>query len=124
MRRDDAVAAARPHHRDVSDFRFPAAAALEQHAAERLVGENAGEVVHPAIAFGLADHGDDLVGSELALADTGLKPGGVLHALQFDFRDLNGHSASSSIVLFAVRPNASTAPPRRGASSRSLRRDR
>ena len=86
---------------------------LQQHAAERLVGEDAGEVVDAAIAFGLADHGDDLVGGELALADAGLEPGGVLHALQFDFGDFNGHSALSSLVLFArqaVRVHGTTSP--------------
>ena len=34
-------------------------AVLHQHAAERLVGENAGEIVDAAIAFGLADDGDN-----------------------------------------------------------------
>ena len=36
---------------------------LQQHAAKRLVGEDAGEIVDAAIALGLADHGDDLVGA-------------------------------------------------------------
>ena len=31
--------------------------------AKRLVGENAGEIVDAAIALGLADDGDDLVGA-------------------------------------------------------------
>ena len=79
------------------DVLLGAPAALQQHAAERLVGENASEVVHPAVAFGLADHGNDLVGGELTLADAGFEPRGVLHALQFDFGNLDGHSALSSL---------------------------
>ena len=63
VRRDDAVAAARPDHRDLRDLRFGAAAVLVQHRAKRLVGEDAGEIVDAAIAFGLADHRDDLVGA-------------------------------------------------------------
>ena len=51
------------------DLGFAALAVLDQHAAERLVGEDAGEVVDAAIAFGLADHGDDLVGGELPAGD-------------------------------------------------------
>ena len=66
VRRDHAVAAARPHHRDLRDVGLAAPAVLHQDAAERLVGENAGEIVDAAIAFGLADDGDDLIGRELA----------------------------------------------------------
>ena len=91
VRRDDAVAAARPHHRNLLDVRFGAAAELLQHRAERLVGENAGKIIDAAIAFGLADHGDDLVGTELALLDQRLHAGCVLNVLQFDFGDFDGH---------------------------------
>ena len=45
------------------DLGFAALAVLEQHRAKRLVGEDAGEIVDAAIAFGLADHRDDLVGA-------------------------------------------------------------
>ena len=92
MRRDDAVAAARPHHRDFRDLGFGAAAELLQHRAERLVGEDAGEIVDAAIAFGLADDGDHFIGLELSLLIAGLDAGGVLHVLQFDFGDFNSHA--------------------------------
>jgi hypothetical protein len=95
------------------DFRFPAPSVLQQHAAKRLVGENAGEVVHAAVAFGLADHSNDLIGGELALADAGLQPGGILHALQLDFSDLNGHSTFSlncSVCRQAERVHGTTSP--------------
>ncbi len=64
---------------------------LHQHAAKRLVGEDAGEIVHAAIAFGLADDRDDLIGGELAVRDASLDAGRVLHRLQFDFGDFDGH---------------------------------
>ena len=53
---------------------------LRQHAAERLVGEDAGEIVDAAVAFGFADDGDHLVGGELACGNALLQAGGVLHA--------------------------------------------
>ena len=92
MRRNDAVAAAGPHHRNLLDVGLATLAVLHQHTAERLVGENAGEVVDAAIAFGLADHGDDFVGGELPLFDGVLHAGRVRYGLQFDFDDLNSHS--------------------------------
>ena len=94
MRRDDAVAAARPDHRDVRDLGLAALAELLQHAAKRLVGENAREIVDAAIAFGLADDRDHLVGAELALGDARLQAGGVLHGLELDLRDLDRHSSA------------------------------
>ena len=66
-------------------------AELHQRAAKRLVGENAGEIVDAAVAFGLADDGDDLIGGELAVLDAGFEPRRVLHGLQLDFGDFNGH---------------------------------
>ena len=63
MRRDDAVAAAGPDHRNLRDLLLRAAAVLAQHRAKRLIGEDAGEIVDAAIALGLADDGDDLVGA-------------------------------------------------------------
>ncbi len=66
---------------------------LAQHRAKRLIGEDAGEIVHAAVAFGLADDGDDLVGLELAVADARLHARRVLHVLQFDFGNLDSHYA-------------------------------
>ena len=76
----------------------PRRAELEQHAAERLVGENAGEVVDPAIAFGLADHGDHLVGVELARRDPVLEPARVLHASSVRFSRLRSPFSLSSLL--------------------------
>jgi len=91
MRRDDAVAAARPHHRDGGDLRFAALAVPLQRAAKGLIGQDAREVVHAAIAFGLADDGDHFVRGELPAGDAGIEPGGVLHRLEFDLCDLDRH---------------------------------
>ena len=41
-----------------------ALAVPEQYATKSLVGENAGEVVDPAISFGFADDSNDFVGLE------------------------------------------------------------
>ena len=73
------------------DFLFGAAAELFQHRAERLIGEDAGKIVDAAIALGLADDRDDLVGFELTLVDCGLHAGGVLHILQFDLGNFDSH---------------------------------
>src|SRR6185437_100205 len=89
---DDAVAAARPHHRDLIDRFLVALAVLEQHAAEGLVGEDAGEVIDPAISLGFTDNSNDVVGFEQAVGDALFKAGGVRHRLQFDFENFNRHS--------------------------------
>ena len=91
VRRDHAVAAAGPHHRDLRHRLLGTAAELDERAAKRLVGEDPGKVVDAAIAFGLADDRDHLVGAELPLADRGLEAGGILHVLQFDLGNFNGH---------------------------------
>ena len=99
VRRDDAITAARPNHRHVVDLGFGARAELEQHAPKRLVGQNAGEIVDPAIAFGLADHRDDLVGAELAGRDQSLKAARILNGFQFDLRNFNRHSRETPRCL-------------------------
>ena len=93
MRGYDAVAAARPDHRNLGDLLFRAAAEPSQHCAKRLIGENAGKIVDAAVAFGLADDGDDLIGVELSVADASLHARSILHVLQFDFGDLDSHYA-------------------------------
>ena len=75
---------------------------LLQHRAKRLVGQDAGEIVDAAIAFGLADDGDHFIRLELSIADAGLDAGSVLHVLQFDLGDLNSHYAKSSLFLILV----------------------
>ena len=61
MRRDYAVAAARPYHRHLRHLAGRARAVLPEHAPERLVGEESCEIVHAAVALGLADHRDHIV---------------------------------------------------------------
>jgi hypothetical protein len=66
-----------------------------EHPAERLVGEDGGEIVDAAVAFSLADHRDHLVCREPAGADALLQSRGVLHGLQLDLRDFNRHPSFS-----------------------------
>jgi hypothetical protein len=85
-----------------------------QHAAKGLVGQDAREVVHAAVAFGFADDGDHLVRSELPARDACLEPGGVLHVLELDFCDLDCHHnlkprvcarcITQSYAAYAARP--------------------
>ena len=91
VRGNDPVAAARPHHRDLVDGFFIALAVLEQHAAESLVGEDAGEVVDPAISLGFSNDSNDFVGLEQPAGDAFFQAGGVGHGLQFDFENFNRH---------------------------------
>src|SRR5215813_12155513 len=101
--RDDAVAAARPDHRDGGDLRFAALAVALQRAAKGLIGQDAREVVHAAIAFGFADDGDHFVRTELSADDAGIESGGVLHRFEFDLCNLDRHPASAPYVLAYIR---------------------
>src|SRR6202011_162250 len=74
------------------DLRLAAAALAREDAAERLVGEDAGEVVDAAVALGLADDGDDFVGHELSGADAVAQAGRILHVLELDLCDFDRHS--------------------------------
>ena len=69
VRRDHPVATTRPHHRHLADPLRPAMAFIEQHAAESLIGENTREIIHPAVTLRLADHGNDVIGSQLLCVD-------------------------------------------------------
>ena len=91
VRRNHAVAAAGPHHGNVRDVGFAAVAALLEHGAERLIGQNAGEIVDAAIAFGLADHRNHLVGAERAGLDACFHAGSVHHGLQLHLGNHNSH---------------------------------
>ena len=91
VRRDDPVAATGPRHRDLLDLLAAACAAVGEDAPERLVGEDAGEVVDTAVAFGLPDDGDDLIGPEGAVLDESLEARGVRHAQDLDLADLDRH---------------------------------
>ena len=73
----DAVAAARPHHRNLIDCRLFALAVLEQSLAERLVGKDSREVVDPAVSLGLADDADDFVCRKPLIGDRFFKTRGV-----------------------------------------------
>jgi hypothetical protein len=79
VRRDNPIAAARPDHRDRRNLRFAALAVFLQGAAKSLVGEDAREVVHAAVALGFPDDGDHLVRGELSARNASLEPGGILH---------------------------------------------
>jgi hypothetical protein len=103
VRGDDAVAAARPDHRDGGDLRFAALAVPLQRAPKGLIGQDAREIVHAAIAFSLADDGDHFIRRELPAGDAGIEPGGVLHGLEFDLCNLDRHPASAPYVLVYMR---------------------
>src|SRR4029077_10505505 len=75
-----------------------ALAVLHQHAPEREVGEETGEVVDPAVALGLADDRDDLVSGELAREDALLETRRILNALELDLRDFDGHRGVLSLL--------------------------
>ena len=111
MRRDHAIAAARPHHRDLRDIGFAALALLQEHAAECLVGEDAGEVVDTAIAFRLADDGYDLIRPELAVGDAGLETGCVFDGLELDLRNFNPHSYTPAFMRGLAWPLSITSYP-------------
>ncbi len=83
---------------------------LHQHAAKRLIGKDAGEVVHAAVAFGLSDHGDDLIGGELPRLDPLLHAACIGYGFQLDFRDFNGHQVASPVNI--CTDDASRAPGR------------
>jgi hypothetical protein len=94
VRGNHAVAAAGPDHRDLLDRFGRSRAVLQQDGAECLIGQDAGEIIDAAIAFGLADNGDDFVGSEIAPAYMFGEARGVHHALDLDLGDFNGHERS------------------------------
>src|SRR5262249_34076566 len=88
VRGDDAVATARPDHRNGGDLHLAALAVFLQRPAKGLVGQDAREVVHAAVALGLPDDGDHLVRAELPASDACLEPGSILHGLELDLCDL------------------------------------
>ena len=77
MRREHAVAAARPDHGDFADLLLAARAVLEQDSAKGGVRQDAREVVDPAVALGLADHGHDLIRRHTARHDQLVQAGSV-----------------------------------------------
>ena len=91
VRRNHAITAAGPHHGDPRNLGLGSPAMLCQHTPKGLIRENAGEVVDPAIPFGLADDGDDLVGRKLPRPQACLQPGRVLHVLELDLGHFNRH---------------------------------
>src|SRR5262249_40708251 len=91
VRRDDAIAASGPHHRDRGDQGLAARAVLAQHVPEGVIGKEAREVVDPTVAFRLSHDRDDLVGGELPREDALLEAGRVLDALELNLCYLDGH---------------------------------
>src|SRR4029450_6547007 len=77
--RDHAVAAAGPHHGNRANQLGASFPVLGERGAEGVVGQDAREVVDAAVAFGLADDGNNLVRAELAAEDLLLHAGGVLY---------------------------------------------
>ena len=121
MRRDDAVAAARPHHRDRR--RSPLRRAVPCFSSTRRNAWSARMRVKsltPPLPSVLPITAMTSSAVNWPVADAGLQPGGILHALQLDLRDLNRHSFVLNCSLQAACPGIT----RRGASSRSPRRDR
>ncbi len=115
--RDDAVAAPGPHHRDRRDLGFAALAVLHQHAPESVIGQQAGEVVDPAVALGLSDDRHDLIGGELSRQDALLEARAILDALELDLRDFDGHRLR---LLFQSSGRGSTLIP--PSTEKSMRR--
>src|SRR5262249_44597849 len=103
------------------DLRFAALAVPLQRAPKGLIGEDAREVVHAAIAFGLADDGDHFVRAELPAGDAGIEPGGVLPRLEFGLCTLERRAASAATYWCTyaahIRPAPSVRNPPRGRSS-------
>src|ERR1700694_4045075 len=106
------------------DQTFGARAALEEHAAKGLVGKNTGEIIDAAMAFGLANHRDHLIGAEFAGRDQSLQAARILDGLQFDFCNFDRHSVETFSLNFvsSLRFIASAAGVRRAASFHSPRR--
>src|SRR5262245_1087880 len=67
---------------------------LLQRPTKGLVGQDTREIVHAAVAFGLADDGDHLVRDELPTGNACLEPGGILHGLELDLCDFYRHPLS------------------------------
>src|SRR5262249_8166542 len=91
VRRDDAIAASGPHHRDRGHQGLAARAVLGQHAPEGVIGKEASEVVDSTVALGLSHDRNDLVGAELPRADAVLEAGRILDALELALCLLDGH---------------------------------
>src|SRR5262245_6017368 len=72
---------------------------LLQRPAKGLVGQDSGEVIHTAIAFGLTDDSDHLVRCELPASEASLEPGGVLNGLELNFCDFDRHGSVSYIAF-------------------------
>jgi hypothetical protein len=122
VRREHAIAAARPHHGHAGDRLGAPAPVTLQHPPERLVGEDAREVVHAAVPLRLADHRHDLVGGEATGEDRRLEAGGILHGLELDL----GHLGCHRLVLPGQRVSRGPCPPGqaggRGSAISSLAR--
>src|SRR5262252_8698063 len=89
VRREDTIAAARPHHGNFRDIGVAPAAVLLQHTAKRLIRQDPRVVVDPSVALRLADHGDHLIRRELTPRDALRQPGGILYALELYLCDFD-----------------------------------
>src|SRR4029453_6091825 len=117
---EHAIGPARPHHGDLFHVGPGPTAAFEQDHTKCLVGQYPGEVVDAAVALGLADHGNDVVGGEGARIDQARHAGGARPALEDPLMDDVGHHPSCQPAALSMGGRSAT----RGASpetSTSLR---
>ena len=91
MRGDDAGAPAGQRDRHLHRRTPPPAALANQEIAQHAVDQDTAEIVDPAIALGLGDQRDDVVGAESFLGHCRLDAGGVLDVLHRNLLDDNGH---------------------------------
>ena len=93
--RDDAVGATRPDDRNLLHLVGAATALVDQHLAERTIGDDPGVVVDATVALGLADDGDDAVGLDDSSVDELGQAGGVADVLDGNlaYLDRVGHSS-------------------------------
>ena len=75
---------------------------LHQHVAKCLVGENAGEVIDAAIAFGFSNNADDLIGLEFSIDDRLLEARCIRDRLQLNFENFDSHLISRNGLCAAA----------------------
>src|SRR6266508_1984075 len=102
---EHAVGAAGPDDRDVRHLVGVARSLGAQRVPEGAVGDDAGVVVHPAVALGLADDRDDPVGLDDPVVDERGETGGVADVLERYLTHLDGFGhAHLSLTTVPARP--------------------
>ena len=113
MRGDDAGAPAGQRDRHLHRRTPPPAALANQEIAQHAVDQDTAEIVDPAIALGLGDQRDDVVGAEPFLGHCRLDAGGVLDVLHRDLADDYRHGFPLSRSYETSLREASRAERRR-----------